>query len=74
MTRTIEVCLGDAQRLVGTLRYDQEGARESVAFEYHATWLGAVHAFGGRQPCARAPHPRRLRRSAATFVGLRTTM
>ena len=45
MTRTIEVCLGDAQRLVGTVRYNQEGARESAAFEYHATWLASPERF-----------------------------
>jgi len=45
MTRTIEVCLGDAHRLVGTLRYNQEGARESASFEYHPTWLGEPDRF-----------------------------
>ncbi|HEV7589132.1 MAG TPA: type II toxin-antitoxin system HipA family toxin [Longimicrobium sp.] len=45
MTRAIEVCLGDAQRPVGTLRYNHEGARESASFEYHPTWLGASDRF-----------------------------
>src|SRR5207237_8803537 len=45
MTRTIDICLGDAQRLVGTLRYNQEGARESASFEYHSTWLAAPDCF-----------------------------
>jgi len=45
MTRTIEVCLGDAERLVGTLRYDQNGARESAVFEYHPDWIAAPDRF-----------------------------
>lgn len=38
MTRTIEVCLGEAQHLVGILRYNREGARESASFEYDPAW------------------------------------
>jgi len=34
MKRTIQVCPGDDGRLVGELRYDQQGHRESVAFAY----------------------------------------
>jgi serine/threonine-protein kinase HipA len=45
MSRSIEVCLGDAERRVGTLRYNQAGARESAAFEYAATWLGATDRY-----------------------------
>ncbi len=39
MKKSIEVFLGAAARRVGTLRYIQEGNRESSAFEYHADWL-----------------------------------
>jgi len=45
MRRTIRVLLGDEQRLVGTLRYDQEGARESTAFEYDGGWLAGSDRF-----------------------------
>jgi serine/threonine-protein kinase HipA len=45
VTRSIQVFLGDAERLVGTLRYNREGARESASFQYEAAWLGAPDAF-----------------------------
>lgn len=45
MSRTIDVCLGDDARLVGRLRYDQQGARERAAFEYDATWIAADDSF-----------------------------
>lgn len=45
MKRTIEVYLGNAERRVGTLRYDKQGARESSSFEYHPDWLSSDGAF-----------------------------
>jgi serine/threonine-protein kinase HipA len=39
MKRTIEVFLGEDPRRVGTLHYNQEGARESSIFTYDAEWL-----------------------------------
>jgi serine/threonine-protein kinase HipA len=45
MRRTIRVLLGEEQRLIGTVRYDQEGARESTAFEYDGAWLAASDRF-----------------------------
>ena len=45
MKRTIRVHIGDEARRVGTLHYDQQGARESAAFEYHATWLADAGRF-----------------------------
>lgn len=45
MRRTINVLLGDRPRLVGTIRYDSQGARESAAFEYEADWLAAPDCF-----------------------------
>jgi serine/threonine-protein kinase HipA len=45
LKRTIRVHIGDATRLVGTLRYDQQGARESAVFEYDATWLADAERF-----------------------------
>ena len=38
MKRTIRVHIGDEASLVGTLHYDQQGAQESAAFEYDASW------------------------------------
>ena len=45
MKRLIHVCLGDDGRLVGELRYDQQGNRESAAFAYDAGWLAAADRF-----------------------------
>ncbi len=45
MRRTIRVYVGDEPRLLGTIRYDQQGARESAAFEYDAEWLAAPDRF-----------------------------
>ncbi|WP_068876807.1 MULTISPECIES: type II toxin-antitoxin system HipA family toxin [unclassified Phenylobacterium] len=45
MNRSIGIFLGDNARPVGVLRYDQQGARESAAFEYTAEWLQAVDGF-----------------------------
>jgi serine/threonine-protein kinase HipA len=45
VTRSIQVHLGDAQRPVGTLRYNREGARERASFEYADSWLGSADRF-----------------------------
>jgi serine/threonine-protein kinase HipA len=45
MRRTIKVFLGDDARLVGMIRYNAEGARESAAFEYDPSWLSAADRF-----------------------------
>lgn len=45
MKQTIRVHIGDEARLVGTLHYDQQGARESAAFEYDAAWLADAERF-----------------------------
>lgn len=45
MKRTIQVCLGDEARPVGTLHYDLSGARERAAFAYDDTWLAAPDRF-----------------------------
>ena len=45
MKRTLQVCVGDEGRLVGTLHYDQNGAREHAAFAYDETWLAAAERF-----------------------------
>ena len=45
MRRAVQVYLGDAPRRIGAIRYDQQGARESAAFEYDAEWLAAPDRF-----------------------------
>jgi serine/threonine-protein kinase HipA len=45
MKRTIGVVLGDADRRVGTLRFDSQGARQSAAFEYDRDWLATSDRF-----------------------------
>jgi serine/threonine-protein kinase HipA len=39
------VYLGNAQRRLGTLRYNREGSRESASFEYDAAWIDAPDGF-----------------------------
>jgi serine/threonine-protein kinase HipA len=43
--RHIFVRLGESEQPLGLLRYDQQGARESAAFEYSAEWLAAADRF-----------------------------
>ena len=45
MKRTLGVFLGDANRRVGALRFDSQGARQSAAFEYDREWLAAPDRF-----------------------------
>lgn len=45
MKRTLHVYVGHESRLVGTLHYDQTGAREHAAFVYDETWLAAADRF-----------------------------
>lgn len=45
MKRLIRVFLGNDARLVGTVRYDAQGTRESSAFEYDAAWLASDDRF-----------------------------
>lgn len=45
MNRTIKVFVGETARLVGILRFEMQGARQSAGFEYHSTWLHADDAF-----------------------------
>ncbi len=45
MKRTLQVFLGNDARIVGTLHYDQSGAREHAAFTYDDTWLAAPDRF-----------------------------
>ena len=43
--RTLQIFLGNDRRPVGTLHYDQNGAREHAAFAYDETWLAAPDRF-----------------------------
>ena len=45
MRRTISVHLGKDRTSLGTMSYDQQGARESAAFEYDAGWLASPDRF-----------------------------
>lgn len=45
MNRTLQVYVGNEGRLVGTLHYDQTGAREHTAFVYEQAWLAAPDRF-----------------------------
>ncbi|MDD2762758.1 MAG: type II toxin-antitoxin system HipA family toxin [Opitutaceae bacterium] len=45
MNRTLQVYLGNEARLIGTLRYDQAGAREHAAFSCDNDWLAAPDRF-----------------------------
>jgi serine/threonine-protein kinase HipA len=45
MSRDIKVHIGKTPRLVGVLRYENQGRRESAAFEYAAEWLSAPDRF-----------------------------
>ncbi|HEX6038226.1 HipA N-terminal domain-containing protein [Longimicrobium sp.] len=65
MTRAVQICLGNAERLIGTLRYNREGSRESAAFEYDLSWLERADRFSidpalqlvaGPQFHRRSPH------------------
>ncbi len=45
MKRTIQVCVGNAARAVGELRYERQGRRENAAFAYTPQWLAHEHRF-----------------------------
>lgn len=45
MKRTISVHIGEQDRLVGYIRYNQEGVRESASFEYDPSWLEHAERF-----------------------------
>jgi len=45
MKQIIHVYLGDETQLVGELRYDQHGNRESATFAYLPDWLASADAF-----------------------------
>ena len=68
MKRNIDVMLGDGVE-VGTLRFDQQGRRESAAFEYGAGWLGAPARFalGPTLPLQAGPQFHRKSKEGSIF-------
>jgi len=68
MKRTIDIMLGDGP-LVGTLRYDLQGHRESAAFEYGADWLGDAARFslGPTLPLQPGPQFHRKAKDGSLF-------
>lgn len=71
MSRAIAVHLGERASLVGTLRFDAEGARERTALLYHQTWLRSPHAFAidPLLPLVPGPHFHHPRPSGSVFPG-----
>ena len=69
MRRTIHVHIGDDPRPIGTLHYDQQGARESATFEYVADWLVAPDHFAIEPglPLVTGPQFHRKTRDASVF-------
>ena len=69
MRRTIDVRLGEEGSTLGTLRYDQQGARESAAFEYAAGWLGGAERFAIEPglPLVAGPQFHRKTRDGSVF-------
>lgn len=69
MKRTIGVHLGDAAVLVGTLRYDRQGARESASFEYAPSWLASPDRFAiePNLPLVSGPQFHRRTRDGSVF-------
>lgn len=69
MTRAIRVFLGDQARLVGTLRHDVRGQRESASFEYDPEWVSVDGAFAIEPglPLVAGPQFRRKVRDGSVF-------
>ena len=69
MKHTIGVYIGEAPRRVGVLHYDQQGNRESAAFEYDVDWLAADHRFAIEPglPLVRGPQFHRKLRDESVF-------
>ena len=69
MKRTIEVHIGEEGTPLGTLRYDQQGARESAAFEYTASWLADAERFAIEPglPLTAGPQFHRKTRDGSAF-------
>lgn len=71
MKRQLGVYLGEAGRRIGTLRFDAQGARTSMGFEYHADWLAAADRFAiePHLPLVAGMQFHRQLRGGSTFHG-----
>ncbi|MGX5830103.1 type II toxin-antitoxin system HipA family toxin [Mesorhizobium sp. 43Arga] len=69
MRRSIAVHLGQEATPLGMLRYDQQGARESAAFEYDASWLARRSRFSIEPglPLVAGPQYHRKARDGSVF-------
>lgn len=69
MRRSIAVHLGKEETRLGTLFYDQQGARESAAFEYGAEWLASTTRFAIEPglPLVAGPQFHRKTREGSVF-------
>lgn len=69
MRRIIDVHLGAESAPFGTLRYDQQGARESASFEYGRDWLRDPERFaiGPGLPLVAGPQFHRKTRDGSIF-------
>ncbi|MGX5805505.1 HipA N-terminal domain-containing protein [Bradyrhizobium sp. Arg314] len=69
MRRSIAVHLGQEATPLGMLRYDQQGARESAAFEYDASWLAGRSRFSIEPglPLVAGPQYHRKARDGSVF-------
>ena len=69
MRRIIDVHLGEEGAPLGTLRYDQQGARESASFEYGADWLDNPERFAVEPglPLVAGPQFHRKTRDGSVF-------
>lgn len=69
MRRSIAVHLGEEATPLGTLRYDQQGARESAVFDYDAGWLAAAGRYSIEPglPLVAGPQFHRKTREGSVF-------
>lgn len=72
MTRTIGVYAGEVKRRIGTLRFDEQGARQSSSLEYDPQWLAAEdrYALEPNLPLVTGPQFQKPRgRDSSVFHG-----
>ena len=69
MKRTLRVHVGDEAQAVGTMYFDQQGARESAAFEYDTQWLANPEHFALEPalPLVAGPQFHRKARDGSVF-------
>lgn len=72
MKRNIRVFIFDERHPVGTLHYDQQGRRESAAFQYADDWIGNPDAFpiDPELPLRPGPHFHEQGNDGSLFQGI----